>query len=113
MMIYFHILSSSYGNFYYHLRRKQLENLRPQDDIKSLSSASTVSGSGPQSISSSGSGSQMGFLDEIKKLAERRTNEHGLITDTLNKTRNLRKVSNKASKKLINGQDDENRKRHG
>lgn len=55
----------------------------------------------------------MGFLDEIKKLAKRRTDEHGLITDTLNKTRNLRKVTNRAAKKLVNGQDDENRKRHG
>ncbi|XP_074602023.1 uncharacterized protein LOC141855771 [Brevipalpus obovatus] len=96
--------------------RKQLGILRPQDDFhmdcKSLSSSSTVSGSGTQSISSSGSDAQMGFLDQIKKLAERRTNENGLITDTLNKTRNLKKISGRDPKPGLKPQDDENRKRH-
>lgn len=82
-------------------------------DCKSLSSSSTVSGSGTQSISSSGSDAQMGFLDQIKKLAERRTNENGLITDTLNKTRNLKKISGRDPKPGLKPQDDENRKRHG
>ena len=83
------------------------------DDIKSISSGSTVSGS--QSISSSsGSFSQMCFLEEIKKLAERRTDEHGLITDTLNKTKNLERIANRAVKgKSIGKEDDETRKRHG
>lgn len=87
--------------------------MKPQDDSKSISSSSTISGSGNPSISSSGSTSQLGFLDEIKKLAEKRLNENGLITDTLNKTRNLEKMMTKGPKTLISGQDDENRKRHG
>lgn len=85
-----------------------MEHLKPQDDCKSISSASSVSGA--QSITSSGSGSQMGFLDEIKKLAEKRSSENGLITDTLNKTKNLLHISNKLKS---SGQDDESRKRHG
>lgn len=101
--------------FVFVIIRKQLENLKPQDDSKSISSTSTISGSGNPSISSSnGSNSQMGFLDEIKKLAEKRSSENGLITDTLNKTRNLEKMLTKGPKtSCISGQDDENRKRHG
>lgn len=72
------------------------------------------------------SSSGMGFLDEIKKLAERRACENSLITDTLNKTRPmsamdkncmmtrpsaLNATANKIGKQLH--PDDEKRKQHG
>ncbi|RWS12851.1 pdzk7-like protein [Dinothrombium tinctorium] len=101
------------------LERKQLENLK-QDECKSISSSSTVSGS--QSVSSrssttgdsgscSNSGSQISFLDEIKKLAEKRDSENSLITNTLNKTKNLENTTaNKVNKHYV--PDGDKRKRH-
>ncbi|RWS30246.1 pdzk7-like protein [Leptotrombidium deliense] len=90
--------------------RKQLENLK-QDECKSISSASTVSGS--QSVSSVGSGSQVSFLDEIKKLAERRNGEDALITDTLNKTRAVQADASAPLKSKSFAPDNDKRKRHG
>lgn len=56
----------------------------------------------------------MGFLDELKKLAQNRINPEGLLTDTLNKTNFLREKSNAGNliKKTFQP-DDEKRKRHG
>ena len=90
---------------------------------KSISSSSTLSTASAttasQSISSSTTQS-IGFLDEIKKLGERRINENSLITDTLNKTRfnngqiGVRLVPIADSKIKHKHPDDEKRKQqHG
>ena len=115
--------------------RKQLETLRSththsdSTDVSSLSSASvgSATSSGAQSLSgmssvsaatNSNSSGQMGFLDELKKLAERRSSStDGLLTDTLNKTK-VNGIRGQAPqpplKKLpIIPANDEKRKQHG
>lgn len=94
-----------------------------QEELKSISSSSTMmsntSATASQSVSSSTTQS-IGFLDEIKKLAERRSCDNALITDTLNKTRFNTGVELKGAVRLLpiaDGKskhpDDEKRKQHG
>jgi hypothetical protein len=116
-----------------------LEHLKCNDDPKVISSSvnggsailsttahSTMASSGSNvSRGGVGGGGGMGFLDEIKKLAERRACENSLITDTLNKTRPgtgtdrpfaVRSAINAATATKIGKQlhpDDEKRKQHG
>lgn len=88
----------------------------------SLSSSSSGHSPVTHSLSASSSASSgtitstsgMGFLDELKKLAQNRINPEGLLTDTLNKTNFLREKSNAGNliKKTFQP-DDEKRKRHG
>lgn len=93
--------------------------------VSSLSSASSSSsGTNGTSSETSTSGTLtsmsngMGFLDELKKLAQNRINPEGLLTDTLNKTNFFRDksgeiVRNNREKKINLFPDDEKRKRHG
>lgn len=102
-----------------------METIKQHEELKSSSRSSssamsTTSAAASQSISSSTQGS-IGFLDEIKKLAERRTNDHSLITDTLNKTRFSTGPNGPAVRlvPIADGKikhvhpDDEKRKQHG
>ena len=100
---------------------KQHEELKQSSSRSSSSAMSTTSAAASQSISSSTTQSSIGFLDEIKKLAERRTNDHSLITDTLNKTRFSNGLTGPAVRlvPIADGKikhvhpDDEKRKQHG
>lgn len=99
---------------------KQHEELKQSSSRSSSSTMSTTSAAASQSISSVTTQSSIGFLDEIKKLAERRTNDHSLITDTLNKTRfgstgpaGVRLVPIADGKIKHVHPDDEKRKQHG
>lgn len=104
-----------------------MENLKANEEMKSISSSSTTisttSAAASQSINSSSSSAtqSIGFLDEIKKLAELRKGENSLITDTLNKTRfstgelktvRLLPIADGKTKQLHHP-DDEKRKQHG
>lgn len=56
--------------------------------LSSASSSLSAASCNSESPGSASGSSQMGFLDELKKLAERRSsNADGLLTDTLNKTK--------------------------
>lgn len=104
-----------------------METLKQHEDLnKSISSSSTIStnsAAASQSINSSTTQSSIGFLDEIKKLAERRTNENSLITSTLNKTRfNYNGQTGPAVRLLpiadgkikhVHPEDEKQRKQHG
>lgn len=104
-----------------------METLKQNEEFKSISSSSTISNTSAvasqintsiNSSTSSTTQSSIGFLDEIKKLAERRTCENSLITNTLNKTRFI--AGEKGAVRLlpitdgkIKHPDDEKRKQHG
>lgn len=83
--------------------------------LSGLSSASSSLSATSSTMMSTSASSQMGFLDELKKLAERRSsNSDGLLTDTLNKTRHGEGHALKSPIKLAPiHANDEKRKQHG
>lgn len=97
-------------------------NSSGQQSLSGLSSASsslsaassTLMSTSPSSSSQLGMGNMgMGFLDELKQLAERRSSHSdSLLTDTLNKTR-TGQGSKVVGKLVPKHASDEKRRQHG
>lgn len=99
-----------------------METIKQHEESKSISNTKSNTSTIANQSTNTSTTQSIGFLDEIKKLAERRTCDNALITDTLNKTRfntgselkgAVRLLPIADSKIKLHTDDEKKRKQHG